>query len=451
MPTQSPFPTTFLARLIKVTDGLFLMSLLVMAFCWWEVNSVVMVFGHPVPVRWRDTLFLPPVLLLIVRVVAASVSEALDRDARLGLFRCRGVARGVMIFVSIMAPIMLADALLKRTKIDIHVAPIVLDNRGEKEYFGRTKEMLKDPDLVWTFIPGSSVYGRPINRLGFRDREVEAVKAPGVRRVICLGDSVTAQGQPGYSQYLHELLTNAPPDGGQWEAFNMGVYGYTAMQGLRLFQLRVRELKPDVVTVSYGRNDHTYLENADRERMAVNLSPFAKRVYSVLTRRTVGRLVLCLMDRQHLWAQTKGRKAGERVVRVTPEEYRNTLCEFVKEIRAIGALPILMTAPRCSKVPEDYVNNNQAHSTDEYKRDHDRYCEIVREVCRETGATLLDMQKIMTGPEWDTHFAHDAIHFDFYEREGHMTCGSENQPGLRYFARQVYAAIKQLPPLTSSK
>ena len=105
--------------------------------------------------------------------------------------------------------------------------------------------------------------------------------------------------------------------------------------------------------------------------------------------------------------------------------------QFVKEIRAIGAVPILITAPRKSEIPNSYVDNNQAHSTEEFKQDHDRYAEIVRDVCQETGAQLLDMQRIIVGPEWDGHFAADAIHFDAYDREGSIALGSEEQPARK--------------------
>ena len=237
-----------LRNVIIVADLAFLASLLALGYCWWDVKGHLTVFGHTFLVRWRDPLFLPPVVCLAIHGVAAYAADTLDRDRRLGLFRYTWTGRLVMLYISVMAPLMAAAAILKRTKIDIHVAPIVLDNKPEKEYFGRTKEMLCDPDLIWTFIPDSSVYGRHINSLGFREREVNPVKQAGVRRVICLGDSVTAQGQPGYSWYLNDLLTNAPPDGGRWEAFNMGVYGYSALPALRRFAKalydKIAELNP---------------------------------------------------------------------------------------------------------------------------------------------------------------------------------------------------------------
>lgn len=446
MNNESSFTRTWLPRLVSVADVVFIASLFYLAFCWWTVKTSFEWGGHTLVLRWRDPLFLFPVISLAIHGVVASFMDAQDRIGRLGLFRFKWVGRLVLLYFSVMVPIMIADALLKRTKIDIHLAPIILDNKPEREYFGRTKEMLCDPDLIWTFIPNSTVYGRHINSLGFREREVDATRKPGVHRVICLGDSVTAQGLPGYSQYLHAMLTNTPPGGVSWEAFNMGVYGYSALQGLRLFQLRVKELKPDIVTVSFGRNDHTFLENADNERMAANMSPAAKRIYAVLSRRIVGRLILHMTDRGHQWsvARSKERKSGERVLRVPPEDFRYVMRSFVREIRAIGAIPILITAPRRSDIPQQYVDNNQAHSTEEFKQMHDQYAQIVREVCQETGAPLLDMQKIICGPEWDPHFAQDAIHFDNYDNEGHLTLYSQEQPALKRFAKAIYDRIAEL-------
>lgn len=434
-----------LKQVITLADGAFLASLAYTIMCWWLVRATLTLGTHALVLKWHNGLFLLPLLCLVVHGITASLSETLDKPGRAGLFRLAFVTRLVLLTLAVMLPLMGADAILKRTGLDIHIAPMVLDNRTDTKYYGHTREMLRDPDLIWTFIPGSTVYGRPVNRLGFRERELDAAKRPGVHRVICLGDSVTAQGEPGYSQYLHEMLTNAPPGGGQWEAFNMGVYGYSALQGLRLFQLRARALKPDIVTVSFGRNDHTFADNADLERMMPDLSPFARRLCNVLGRRTVGRLMLHMADRHHRWTRSLARleQDDKLVHRVSPEEFHDTLRTFVREIRAIGAIPILLTAPRKSKLPDVYAKHHQARSTEEMEQSHDLYAQIVREVCQETGAPLLDMQQILRGPEWDPHFAGDGIHFDNYDDEGRRRHSAE-QPALHRFAQALYDRIAQL-------
>jgi len=440
-------------RVILAADVLFLLSLVFVAV-WRTLVRDTWVWGaFTVHVRWYSNMIWVPVVFLLLHAVASYAAEGLDPAAQRGLFRYRFVPRGVLVYLACMIPLMVADHVLKRTDLDIKVAPIVLDKGGHGvEHHGR--EMLKDPELLWKFEPGSTVYGGKVNSLGFREREVDPRKRPGVRRVICLGDSVTAQGRPGYSQYLHEMLTNAPPDGGRWEAFNMGVYGYSSLQGLRLLELRVKALHPDVVTVSFGRNDHTLKPSTDAEQMALRLSPFRQWLYEVVCRRTVGRVLLYALDRGHRRTVVVDKTRAMRpvkdevenyVLRVSADEFRYNMRQFVKEIRAMGALPILLTAPR-RKIPENYVIGRVCLSTAEFEKGHDEYMEIVRQVARETGTRLADIQRVMAGPEWDDCFARDAIHLDCYDQEWDMPLGSREQRGLRCIAREIYAAIKDAYP-----
>ena len=428
---------------ILTADVLLVISLLVLGYCWWETKTTLTVWGHVFPIQWRDNRLLFPVGFLLLHGLATYGAESLDRARRLGLFRFPIVLRLILMYVSVMTTVILAEAVLRHTSMEIRLAPIVLASRqqGVERYH---REMLADPDLAWKFEPGSSVYGGRINSLGFRDREVDPVKADGTHRVICFGDSVTAQGQPCYAQYLNDLLTNAPPGGGKWEAFSMGVYGYSSIQGLRLFELRGKQLKPDIVTVSFGRNDHT-LDKADRVRLGVRLSPFTKGVVGFFSQRTIGRLLLHAADRRHVWTAPKDKasKEGEREIRVPPEDFRNTIREFVKEIRAIGATPILVTAARRA-IPYSYVEGQVARSQEEFERGHDEYAQIIRDVAKETGSPLVDLRKTMADPKFDGCFARDAIHLDFYDSEGSMVPGSKEQPGLRFVARSLYEAIQGL-------
>ena len=61
----------------------------------------------------------------------------------------------------------------------------------------------------------------------------------------------------------NERLAANPPTSQPWEAFNMAVYGYSALEGLKLFQTRGQQLAADVVTIYYGWNDHWLSIGAD--------------------------------------------------------------------------------------------------------------------------------------------------------------------------------------------
>ena len=426
------------AATVLAADALFLISLVWMGVAWWVVKTTCTMWGWTVSYSWHRQLLIWPICFLIVRVLIISWEKGRKAPRSLDLLRFKFVQRMVLIYVATMLPLIAADRVLRLMNVEIHVAPMVLKSRsnGVERYHD---VLLKDPELLWKFEPGSRVFGRTINQFGFREREITVHKEKGVRRVICLGDSVTAQGQPGYAQYLHELLTNAPPSRDKWEAFGMGVYGYSSQQGLRLFELVGAALQPDIVTISFGRNDHNVAKETDRSRMAVRVSPLMARLYRILERRHVGRLLLCAVERERMWIGKK----NSTLVRVSPEEYRENMNLFVEKIRAVGAIPILMTAPR-REIPQSYVKNGYARSTEEFQNQHDQYAEIARDVARKTGAPLLDLQTIMAGQDCDGYFAKDAVHFDFYDSEGQLKCGQKEQPGLRRIAHELYGSICNL-------
>ena len=88
----------------------------------------------------------------------------------------------------------LLESVLVWTKFNADLPPIVFE--GKTRTGGIVKsETLPDAELIYRFKPGSDFAGRRINSMGFRDREVDPRKKPGAIRVICMGDSVTAQGR----------------------------------------------------------------------------------------------------------------------------------------------------------------------------------------------------------------------------------------------------------------
>lgn len=306
-------------------------------------------------------------------------------------------------------------------------SPIVI--RGEEDLDTKTRKgdekVTVDPELLWRFTPGAMWDGIRVNSLGFRDREVSAQKPVGTKRVIAMGDSCTAQGQPPYSTVLHELLQQTRPTDAPWEAFNTGVFGYSAMQGLRQFQTKVRFLQPDVVTLYYGWNDHWLFTKPDHLRMAVRLHPLHAALMSGLQKKRF----------YNLLAQTV-RPAGSvavaedsRTYRVPPRVYAATLKELVSEIRSVGAVPVLITAPRRDLTPA-IVRSGHARSIEEVHRVHAEYVELTRSVAAETGAPLLDLASVMAAPEYDALFSGDGIHFD--------------QAGLNFIAQQLHAKLMTL-------
>lgn len=332
------------------------------------------------------------------------------------------------------------EALLAALDFNYELPAIIFE--GKNEFGGlEITHTIPDTELLYRLKPGDYFQGRQVNALGFREREVDPRKKAGTLRVICLGDSTTAQGLPGYSQYLHELLQADPPTGRPWEAFNMGVHGYSVRQGLILFRRQARELKPDIVTVYFGWNEHWYEAQSDDLLLAVRVQPMLGRIFDRLRAKRIFMALHWLINP----LQRQSRGADDRVLRVPPGRYAQLLKQLVAEIRAAGAVPVIITAPR-GKLSEHEVGQQRARSVADAERLHDQYVEITRQVARQTGAPLFDLAGIFSGPECARYFAADGIHFDQYAAEGLISqiLPLERQPGLRQIAVELHKFLKQL-------
>lgn len=86
----------------------------------------------------------------------------------------------------------------------------------------------------------------------------------GVKRIVCLGDSITEQGEHpgGYVWLVRHYLNNLYPNAGI-EVINAGISGHKSTDMLARFERDVVEKKPDLVTISVGVNDvwHGFFDN----------------------------------------------------------------------------------------------------------------------------------------------------------------------------------------------
>jgi hypothetical protein len=121
-----------------------------------------------------------------------------------------------------------------------------------------------DPSPAYRLRPGivTSVRGIDVrvNQLGLRGPEVSPVPAPGVRRVLALGDSATfgeglAEADAFPPQLERELRART---GERWEVLNSGVQGYNTADELGLLVTRGLALAPEAVVVGFNLNDFDY-------------------------------------------------------------------------------------------------------------------------------------------------------------------------------------------------
>lgn len=349
------------------------------------------------------------------------------------------------------------EVLLVHKGFSVKLPEIVFEGKdihGNLEF----SDVVNDPFLLWRFQPGSLFNGRKINRMGFREREIEPTKQPDTRRVICLGDSVTAQGRPGYAELLNRLLTSQPPTIQRWEAFNMAVYGYSSAQGLRLFQQTKNQLRPDIVTLYFGWNDHWLNATTDYQQMAVEMRPFSGQLLDALRGKRFFQLAAWLTDREghirpdgnlgrHHLVHSSEKPHNDwwitSVLRVPPQEYHDILLRLAREIRAANAVPVLITAPR-RHLSGTLVEKHHAHSVEEAEQLHDKYVAITRTVALEAHAELLDLAASMAGHDCDAFFRPDGIHFDYCEQEGNMLNDPPSQPGLQRIAAELDQKIRAI-------
>ena len=100
------------------------------------------------------------------------------------------------------------------------------------------------------------------NSDGLRDREHAVEKPPGVRRVVCLGDSVTLgygiRPQEAWPQVLQDLLD---AQGRRTEVFNVAFGGWSTRQELIAYRRLARRYRPDRVLLGICLNDIPEMQN----------------------------------------------------------------------------------------------------------------------------------------------------------------------------------------------
>ena len=426
-------PAPALRRLLALLDVALLLALVVMPLSWFYDPLAVRTDYFRLSVAWGLKPILAPLLLLAARNLLLRHVRQSDPAARgpaSSAFFKKACLAWLMPFFTLLCLDLAARALGVAPVSD---TPIVVTGQEHLDTHVEDNRVVRDPELLFAFNPNINWDGFPINRHGFRTRDFEPQKPAGVRRVISLGDSCTAQGKPPYSDRLHLMLQDNPPTDQPWEAFNMGVFGYSLMQGYRQFLKYGPRFSPDVVTIYFGWNDHWLYEKTDHQRMALRVNPFAaatlrgvrsKRIYALLARAV----------QRH--AAPKG--PDGKTPRVPLPDYRLTLEALIDFIRQQGAPPLGRPAPRRARTPPP-VKTGHARSPEEAEILHDEYVEATRQTARKANATLLDLAAIFAGPENDPLFSHDGIHFT---EDGLQRIASEIDALLRAMVRdgQIPAA-----------
>ena len=248
-----------------------------------------------------------------------------------------------------------------------------------------------DPELLWRMRPGYDFGGGfpPLNDQGFRGRDFSGDVKKDAIKIMCLGDSVTF-GRPevAYPRMLEKELEKRLRK--EVAAYNFGVSGYSSWQGLKLMSRYLQEVKPDVVIILFGWNDHWLaMGYPDSEQTTEGKPPTdAGPIKDLRAYQLINKVA----------AKAQARLAERPLVlRVPPEDYRANLASMIKMARDSGASVVLATSPSAIKlgvVPDYLTYLNFIREEDDLEKLHSRYNNIVREAAEKHDVPLADLDLI---------------------------------------------------------
>lgn len=127
-------------------------------------------------------------------------------------------------------------------------------------------QLSRNPKIGFEPVPGLRYEGEELsffdyqgasNRLGYRDRDHETAKPPGVWRIVVLGDSIGAglrveRFEDTFPPILERLLRD---QGVNAEVINLSVSGYNTQQEVETLIEKGLQYRPDLVLVAYSLTD----------------------------------------------------------------------------------------------------------------------------------------------------------------------------------------------------
>lgn len=243
----------------------------------------------------------------------------------------------------------------------------------------------------------------------------ERVRAAMEQRpdLVLMGCSCTDWGR--YDE-VFERLQRERRDGHAMSYANLAVAGWSSYQGLQQMKSDVVAIRPRLVTIFYGWNDHWMGFGVD-DRTAATMGD------SLLFELSDLRIVQLLMKARLATVDADGASACDhsegvcaRPLRVAPEDFRHNLEEMVRIARLHGITPVLLTAPtshRQGKEPP-YLRRRWIRVLDDLVPLHRKYVQIVRDVAATQNVALCDLAagvEDMPLEERIRMFRIDGIHF----------------------------------------
>lgn len=200
---------------------------------------------------------------------------------------------------------------------------------------------------------------------------------------LFMGCSCTEFGR--YDEAFAREVDRAAPDA-NYSFINIGVGGWSSYQGLQQMREDVVRIKPEIVTIYYGWNDHWSTFGIDDK----DISSYNLEHPALFTWATENLRLAQALNRFLFRSHFEGLSDRKRVA---IEDFRSNLREMVALARKNGITPVLLTAPSSHQVGDEpmYVSLRWLKRKEDLVPLHREYVEAVREVAANEGAHLVDL------------------------------------------------------------
>jgi lysophospholipase L1-like esterase len=291
----------------------------------------------------------------------------------------------------------------------------------------------KDHSLFWRLrpnikegteflVPGSY----RTNSLGLRGADVSLPADNNRTRIACFGNSCTfgwrLQEKETYERQLEQKL-NTQAAVTRFEVFNCGIPGYSTFQGLRMVREYLPILKPQIVTICYGWNDH-WAAGFDIEDKDQRTAPqWVLNAQNLLSESHLYRSIKYLLLAKY--EKTRQYQYDRQSVhhRVSVDDFDLNLRDIIAFCRSNGARPILLTTP-VGDIDPGVINPMEDY--------HERYNQTVRRVAGEQLVPLVDAAAMFADqPVYYDDPKTDFIHYNAKGAEQIATALAKTIESLR--------------------
>jgi lysophospholipase L1-like esterase len=315
----------------------------------------------------------------------------------------RALELTLLSLLSLVAALGAAELGLRAASFSWHLQP-------ERVQFGWPRSLAQmedryrpDPALIWTR----------------RDHQQLLLQARRERPdVVFLGDSCVelSDWPQRFLRLVHERRPRA-----RWRGLTLGTAGWTTYQGRVQLVRDVLPVRPRIVTIGFGWNDHWLAFGRPDDQLARLLALGGSRW---------GDLRLVQL------AEKAALGGGEPTAgpRVPLPAFRDNLEAMVRAARRAGVVPVLLTAPSSHQrgAEPQYLRGRFVGKLEDLVPLHESYVAAVREVAAGERAALCDLQAsfaAMPRPRRRASFLRDGIH--------------PNERGTGRFAELVYGCFER--------